>query len=81
MRPGELAQASVVGELCAVTPMLSVIVPSGGGPSAAGHRAHGAAGFPLPPARADRRVGCCRAIAFPITGLGGFVGLVTRASP
>ncbi|MDT5145347.1 MAG: energy-coupling factor transport system ATP-binding protein [Mycobacterium sp.] len=36
MRPGELAQASVMGELCAVTPMLSVIVPSGGGPAPLG---------------------------------------------
>ena len=68
-----------MGEVCAVTAILSVIVPFGGGPSAAGHRAHVAAGLPLPPARADRRVGCCRVIAFLITGLGGFVGVVHSA--
>jgi hypothetical protein len=36
LRPGELSQASVTGELCAVTAILSAIVPFGGGPALLG---------------------------------------------
>lgn len=79
MRPGELAQASVMAALCAVTAIISVIVPF-----AAGLALLGTVPTALLAYRYRLRVllaatVAAGVIAFLIAGLGGFMGVIHSA--
>ncbi|WP_134429249.1 ATP-binding cassette domain-containing protein [Mycobacterium ulcerans] len=79
LRPGELAQASVMAALCAVTAIISVVVPFAAGLALLGTVPTGLLAYRYRLRVLVAATVAAGVIAFLIAGLGGFMGVVHSA--
>src|SRR5580693_12025 len=76
LRPGELAQASVMAALCAVTAIVSVVVPFAAGLALLGTVPTGLLAYRYRLRVLLAATVAAGVIAFLIAGMGGFLGVV-----